>query len=363
MPESPADILLLKLASLAAEYDSLGAQLNDPAVASDHRKVTAIARSQAALRPTVETYHSYLEAVKQANELRSIINDGRDKELVAMAQDEISDAEQRVDVLRDQAQRLLLTADDRKVDSIFLEVRAGVGGDEAALWAGDLVAMYSRYATSRGWNVEEIQSSPGEHGGFKQAILSMQGEGVWSELGYEGGTHQVKRVPATEAQGRVHTSTATVAVMSEPEEVELKLDPADVKEMITTAQGPGGQNVNKVATAVHLIHQPTGIEVRMQETKSQSQNREKAWKLLRARLYELQRAEQDAKRRDERRSMIGSGSRAEKIRTYRAKENNVVDHRLGSGDSFRLDEIMAGKLGPLVEALSTHDMAQRLAAL
>jgi peptide chain release factor 1 len=357
------DILTQKLAEIAARYESLGAQLIDPAIASDHRKVMSIAKEQAALRPTVETYREYVQVKMQATELRSLINESRDAELVALAREEVDDAEARADELREAAQRLLLSAEDRRVSSIILEVRAGVGGDEAALWAGDLVAMYMKYAAARGWRFEEIQSSPGEQGGFKQAILAVHGDGVWSELGYEGGTHQVKRVPATEAQGRVHTSTATIAVMSEPEELELDLDTADVKEMITTAQGPGGQNVNKVATAVHLIHQPTGIEVRMQETKSQSQNREKAWMLLRARLYERQRAEQEAQRRAERRIMIGSGSRAEKIRTYRAKENNVVDHRLGSSDSFRLDEIMAGQLQPLIESLVAHDMAQRLAAL
>ena len=362
MNEQP-DILVQKLAELAQRHDALTAQLSEPEVAADHRKVMAIAKEQAALRPTVEAFRKYAAAQKHANELRTILDDGSDAELVALAKDEIDAAEAATAELRARAQRLLLSSEDRRVSSIFLEVRAGVGGDEAALWAGDLVNMYMRYAASRGWRVEEIQSSPGDHGGFKQCILAIHGEGVWSELGYEGGTHQVKRVPATEAQGRVHTSTATVAVMSEPEELELDLDLADVKEMITTAQGPGGQNVNKVATAVHLIHVPTGIEVRMQETKSQSQNREKAWMLLRARLYEKQRAEQEAKRRDERRSMIGSGSRAEKIRTYRAKENNVVDHRLGSGESFRLDEIMVGRLAQLVQALSEYDMAQRLAAM
>lgn len=358
-----ADILLQKLEAIAARSRELGEQLADPSIAADHRKATSIAREQAALRPTVEAFEALQRAEAQKRDLHKIIAEGADAELVALAKEELTAAEEQAASLRASAQKLLLSADERKVSSIILEVRAGVGGDEAALWAGDLVAMYTRYANLRGWRVEEMQSSPGEHGGFKQAILAIHGENVWSELGYEGGTHQVKRVPATEAQGRVHTSTATVAVMSEPEELELDLDPADVKEMITTAQGPGGQNVNKVATAVHLIHLPTGIEVRMQETKSQAQNREKAWKLLRARLFERQRAEQDAKRQGERRSMIGSGSRAEKIRTYRAKENNVVDHRLGSGQSFRLDEIMAGKLGPLVEALSAHDMAQRLAAM
>jgi peptide chain release factor 1 len=194
-------------------------------------------------------------------------------------------------------------------------------------------------------------------------ILRIEGEAVWAELGYEGGTHQVKRVPDTETAGRVHTSTATVAILPEPKEVEVRIDTAEVKEIMTTAQGPGGQNVNKVATAVHLIHLPTGIEVRMQETKSQAQNRAKAWQLLRARLFERQKAERDAERAQQRRGMIGSASRSEKIRTYRYKENLVVDHRLGSGQSFNLSEIMAGRLDPLVTALAEQDMAERVAAL
>ena len=255
----------------------------------------------------------------------------------------------------------LVTSDDKAVGAMILEIRAGVGGDEAALFAGDLLEMYERYAGIRRWRFETLESQPGEMGGIKTVVIELEGRGAWSELGYEGGTHQVKRVPATEAQGRIHTSTATVAVLAQPEEVEVNLEKSDVKESITTAQGPGGQNVNKVATAVHLIHEPTGIEVRMQETKSQAQNREKAWRLLRARLYERQRRETEARRAEERASMIGSGNRAEKIRTYRYKDNLAVDHRLGG--SFNLGELMQGNLTPLIESLIELDVAKRLAAL
>ena len=259
------------------------------------------------------------------------------------------------------AQEQLVTADEDSIGAVILEIRAGVGGDEAGLFAGDLVEMYQRFAADRGWRVEVLDSSSGDAGGVKQAILSLKGPRAFADLAFESGTHQVKRVPATEAQGRVHTSTATVAVLPEPEEIELDLDPADVKESITTAQGPGGQNVNKVATAVHLIHQPTGIEVRMQETKSQQQNRERAWQLLRARLFAKQQAEAAARRAEARNSLIGSASRAEKIRTYRFKENVVADHRLG--DSFNLAEVLAGGLGPIVVALRRREVAARLAAL
>jgi peptide chain release factor 1 len=205
---------------------------------------------------------------------------------------------------------------------------------------------------------------PGERGGIKSAILRVSGEGAFAALAHESGTHQVKRVPATEAQGRVHTSTATVAVLPEPEEIEVRIDPGEVREMITTAQGPGGQNVNKVATAVHLIHKATGLEVRIQDTKSQSQNREIAWRLLRARVYDLQKARADAERAEARNAMIGTARRAEKIRTYRYKENLVVDHRLGAAEgSFNLSEIMQGRMQPLLDALTEQETARRLAAL
>jgi peptide chain release factor 1 len=353
--------IIARLDDLEAQHEELRRTLEDPEVITDHRRVTAVSKKIAALDPVVSDYRAYRDCLTQIDEMQSVIDAGEDADLVELAREELTELREKADALIESVQRRLVTADDQSVGSIIIEARAGVGGDEAALFVGDLVEMYRRYAAERHWKVDILDASPGEQGGYKQAILAMSGEGVWAHLGYEGGTHQVKRVPATEAQGRIHTSTATIAVLPEPEEVEIQLDPNDVKEMITTSQGPGGQNVNKVATAVHLIHQPTGVEVRMQDTKSQAQNREKAWKLLRARLYEQQKAEQEAQRSEERKGMIGSGSRAEKIRTYRFKDNLVVDHRLGR--SFNLGEVLQGRMQDLVDALVELDTAERLAAL
>jgi peptide chain release factor 1 len=361
-----SDNLLRKLDEIALQHAELSAQLEDPAVLGDHRRIRAISIRRAALEALVRDYERYRAALRQVDELRGVIDHESDAEIVEMARGELPEAEQEAESLMGSIQKRLLTADEQAIGSVIMEVRAGVGGDEAAIWAGDLVAMYRQYASFRGWSLEEMQFSPGDAGGLKNAVFSISGPGVWSALGYEGGTHQVKRVPATEAQGRVHTSTATVAVLPEPEEVEVKIAREDVKEIMTTAQGPGGQNVNKVATAVHLIHIPTGLEVRMQETKSQAQNRERAWQLLRARLYERQKAAQEAQRAEHRSSMIGRATRAEKIRTYRWKENIVVDHRLsgpGSEKAFNLGEIMAGRMQPLIDALVEQDVSQRIAAL
>ena len=356
IPENVAQ----KLRELADQHEHLATQLMDVEVLSDHRLVKTLSIKKAAIEKIVEHFDSYTNALSQEKELAEMV-DGDDKDLADIARDELPRVKSQLTTLTNTILKQLVTADEQSVGSIILEIRAGVGGDEAALWAGDLEEMYRRFASSRGWSIDDMDRSAGEMGGCKSVILGVVGDGVWANLGFESGTHQVKRVPSTETQGRVHTSTATVAVLPEPEEVEVDLDPNDVKESITTSQGPGGQNVNKVATAVHLIHEPSGIEVRMQDTKSQAQNREKAWKLLRARLFEVQKAKLDAERAEARNSMIGSGSRAEKIRTYRFKDNQVVDHRIG--ESFNLSEIMVGDMQQMVDQLVEAETAQRLADL
>ena len=360
MSTLPAN-LIERLDALKSQYEQCQSDLLNPDVVQDHRRVRELSIRRSTLARVVDPYLDYDAAVSEAAEATVMLQDESDADVRQMVQEEIETLQARITTLTEEIQSRLVRADDDSIGSLILEVRAGVGGDEAALWAGDLLEMYQRYANSRGWRVDTLESSPGDHGGVRAAIVAIAGEGAWSNLGYEGGTHQVKRVPATEAQGRVHTSTATVAVLPEPEEVEVDLDESDVKEMITTATGPGGQNVNKVSTAVHLIHEPTGVEVRMQDTKSQAQNRQKAWQLLRARLYERQRAESEAQRAETRAAMIGSGSRAEKIRTYRYKDAIAVDSRIKG--NYPLQTVMQGGLQPLIDALIELDTAQRLAAL
>lgn len=359
-------VVLEKLAGLAAQRDQLAEQLLDPAILADHRQVRELSIRKAALDSVADGWRRFEKLTAEADALRSALHaqdaSTTDPDFLELAREELPELESKSQALIEALLADLVNADDLAIGSVMLELRAGVGGDEAGLWANDLLTMYRRLAERRGWRFEPLTLEVDDGmGGLRSGVVAVSGEGVWATLSHEAGTHCVKRVPATETQGRIHTSTATVAVLPEPQAVEVELDPDDVDEHITTAQGPGGQNVNKVATAVHLLHRPTGIEVRMQETKSQQQNREKAWRLLRARLYERELDKRRAEEASARNQQIGGGGRAERIRTYRYKDNIAVDHRVG--EAVPLQSMLTGDFDELLEQLNHMETARRISLL
>lgn len=355
-----------KLREIDAKERQLAASLEDPEVLSDHRKVRELSVQRRAIEPVAAGFRRLLDLEKEAaglRELLSLTGKDADPELVSMAREELPRVEATAAQVVGEMLSRLVTSEDRRVGSVMLEVRAGTGGDEAALWARDLFEMYTKYAAKRGWTFELLDAvSESDAGGLRSAVANVKGDGVWSELAFEAGVHSVKRVPATEAQGRVHTSTASIAVLPEPEEVDLKIDWAnDVEEFATRAQGPGGQNVNKVETAWQIHHKPSGIIIKMMEAKSQQQNRERARRLLVARLYEAELAKKAAERSAARRSQIGTGDRSEKVRTYRYKEGIVADERLPGEYSLR--DLLAGDWHGMVKDLLEQETRRRLAEL
>ena len=352
--------LLAKLDELEARFDQIDQEISDPSIAGNSARLIALAKEQGKLKSLVGKYREYKSAVSQIADAEQIADEASGEEdLRALAQEEIEQLEAKRDALFDQMQDTLVMADDMNIGSVIVEIRAGTGGDEAALFARDLYNMYVRYADNRRWKVEQLGFSVMEKGGFREAIFSIKGDEVWADLGYESGGHRVQRVPETESQGRVHTSAATVAVLPEPEELEIDIAPDDVVEHVSRSSGPGGQNVNKVSSAIKLEHIPTGITVSMQDEKSQHKNRAKAWRVLRSRIYEHFESRKRAQRDSQRKTMIGSGDRSQKIRTYNYPQNRVTDHRINLS-LYSLDKIMAGDLGEIIAALKEHDKQQRL---
>lgn len=352
-----------KMDQLEREFAELSARLEDPETLADHRAVRALSIKRGGLEPAVSAYRTFKQSTREADELRRMLSSGDDAELAALARAELPMLEERASAALADAVARLVAADDNAIGSVILELRAGTGGDEAALWTGDLLDVYQKHAARRGWSWDVLDLTPETSvGGVRSATVNVRGPGVWSELAFEAGVHSVKRVPATEAQGRIHTSTATVAVLPEPEDVDVKVDWAnEVEEFATRAQGPGGQNVNKVETAWQIHHKPSGIIIKMMEAKSQQQNRERARRLLMTRLYEFERQKQHAERSAARKSQIRGGERSDKIRTYRYKDGIVADERLAG--EYQLREILAGDLDRLMRDLAAQETARRLEEL
>jgi peptide chain release factor 1 len=352
-------MLLEKLEEIEKKYDELSRLLSDPAVFSDVSKSTRYLKEQAELSGLVEKIREYKKILSDMREAQEIIDSSNDNGLKELAEEELVALKERLPVVENELKRMLIPKDPRDTKNVILEIRAGTGGEEASLFAGDLFRMYSRYAESKGWKVEVLDINPTGVGGIKEVIASIRGEGAYSRLKYESGTHRVQRVPVTEASGRIHTSTATVAVLPEAEEVDLKIDEKDLRIDTFCASGPGGQGVNTTYSAVRIVHIPTGMIVQCQDSRSQIKNKERALKVLRSRLYELEMQRQEEERAKERRSQVGTGERSEKIRTYNFPQNRVTDHRINL-TLHKLSSVLDGELDEIIENLIAYYQAEKL---
>ena len=348
-----------KLQQVIDRFDQVEARLG---VASEPDEIVALSKEHAELKKVADKARALKSARENLEEAEAIIEDGSDKDMAVLAREELHALKEQIPALEKALQLLLLPKDKDDEASIMLEIRAGTGGDEAALFAGDLFAMYARYASLNGWSAEVVEASESETGGYKEIVANVSGAGVFGKMKFESGVHRVQRVPATESQGRIHTSAATVAVLPEPEDVDIEIRDEDVRIDTMRASGAGGQHVNKTESAVRMTHLPTGIVVTSSE-KSQHQNRARALQVLKARLYEKERAEKHAARAAERKDQVGSGDRSERIRTYNFPQGRVSDHRINL-TLYKLDEILAGDaLGEVIDALIAEDQAAKLAAM
>jgi len=348
-----------RLDQIEARYEELTNALATLEIIQDSAKYQKTAKAHSEIAPVVERYREYKDLKKGIAESKAVLADEKDSEMCAYAQEELDNLEVRLARVEEELKVLLLPKDPNDEKNVILEIRAGTGGDEATLFAAEIFRMYTRYAETQGWKVEVLSTSESAVGGLKEVIALMEGNRVYSRMKYESGVHRVQRVPATEQQGRVHTSAVTVAVLPEAEDVDIKIDAKDLRVDTFCSSGPGGQSVNTTYSAVRITHIPTNTVVSCQDEKSQIKNRDKAMRVLRSRLYEMEMQKQQEALAKERRAMVGSGDRSEKIRTYNFPQNRVTDHRIGL-TMHQLTEVMDGSLQPLIEALVTHFQAEKL---
>lgn len=351
-----------KLEIIEERYEQLNELLSDPDVVSDPNRLREYSKEQSELQKTVDIYREYKKYKASIEESKEMLNETDEKDMIQMLKEEISESEKAIPKLEQELKVLLIPKDPNDDKNVIMEIRGAAGGDEAQIFAGDLFRMYSRFAETQGWKTEVVESTQSEQGGFKEISFMIQGQGAFSKLKYENGAHRVQRVPDTESQGRVHTSTATVAVLPEVEDVEVEIRSEDLKIDTYRSSGAGGQHVNTTDSAVRITHLPTGTVVTSQDEKSQIKNRERAMKVLKARVYDLKQQEAHQEYADQRKSAVGTGDRSERIRTYNYPQSRVTDHRIGLTIQ-KLDQIMEGKLDEVIDALTISEQTSKLEAL
>jgi len=348
-----------RLEAIEKRYKEIEDQIAQPEISTDHEKLQSLAQEKAEIEDIVAKYREYKETVKAIAETQTMLDDGLEPDMIHLAKEEIEQLKAKQEEITDSLKQYLIPKDVNEDKDVIVEIRAGTGGEEATLFAADLFRMYSRYAQNKGWQVELIDCNETELGGFKEIVFEVKGKGAFGHLKYESGVHRVQRVPKTEASGRIHTSTATVAVLPEVEDVEININPDDIKMDFFRSGGAGGQNVNKVTTAVRITHLPTGIVATCQDERSQHRNRTKAMAVLKARLFDIEQSKQSQETIDERRSQIGTGERSEKIRTYNYPQDRITDHRINLS-LHNLPRILDGELDEFIENLATNERAKQL---